>query len=530
MANGRQFNAGRDVRGVNQDMIGDTVVANGGEGEVDMEAAAGRGAMMANAALNSPEAERIQFQTGIANLLARVTKEGSLQEVETGRQTLIHINAVNPELAQQIIRNAGSPEWLTMDFGGGAADPAVESAAVENDSSGSPARSRAKQFHYPPMERINTHGAGARKPGEKYESRGLGKLTELEYRTRNERTDGVTAETAKPWQWNMIEHMANSNAYRALNDTQAQDMVGAEVTPEMVAQMNRFEQRELLRAVTDNPASDFVVSPEQLIGARLNEKSALYVPRRIRAQMVGGRSMFDAENAALLGDIAGRSTEAGVEGAVPQRDALLAFILRNAGDGTKTFDPEMVDRNFKWLRYNFPMSREGEIVRPGWAPSGIAAAKMARGILRLRDDIPNWQSTATPVFDAMIRSIAGTTPSRKTYHDLSGRSAYDFSQLILPPERGGYYHKLAEKEGLGWPFFQEGVQMNPQTTPINLGGLLLDSTQSAPQPGATINTTEEVPPPVAPESPPVMPAEGDVSMYGPRMNRMNPSILAALLA
>lgn len=525
MAKGRQVNADPNVRGVNQEMIGDVVSANSGDSEVDMDVAIGRGGMMANAVLNSPASERSTYQTGFAQYLKSTTERGSLLDAEIARQALGQISAANPDLAQQLITKAGSPEWLTMEFGGAAASPDVAAEAEAETE-----RTRAKQFNRPAMERINTHGAGARKPGGKYESRGLGKLTELEYRTRGDRLEGVTKDTAKPWQWNMIEHMADSNAYKALNESQANDLAGAEVTPGMVAQMNRFEQRELLRALTGDPAADFVASPEQLVGKKLDPNSALYVPRRIRGQLVGDRSMFDAENAALLGDIAGRSTDKGVEGAVSARDAVLAWILRNASDRTQTFDPKEVDRNFDWLRYQFPMSKDGEIVRPGWAPSGIAAAKMARGILRLRDDIPNWESTATPVFDAMIRSVAGTTPSRQTYRDLSGMSAYDFSQLQLPPERGGYYHKQAEKEGLGWPFFQEGVQMNPQTTPINLGGLLLDSTTSAPQVEPTINTPDEVPPPVAPEAPPVMPSDGDVSMYDPRMQRMNPSVLAALLA
>lgn len=525
MAKGRHINS--NARGVDPNAVAFDQDSFGGlaaseSTEIDMDLAQQVGEGFAQAFLGGDP----KMTAAIPSVVKQLASQGGLQELEGLRRGLELIEAQRPGAAMEIITAAGSPESLVMDFG--RASEADSLAAAQQQEQAAASR---KNFKAPPLERITTYGAGKRSAdGSSPRIAGLEKLTEEEGRSRDQRVSGGAEKGS--WQFRHLLYSLNPELYRAARKDQLSRMGGIEITPEMVASLNPRQAAGIFAQISPGAT---LSSPEQLIGMQLTPEAADFLTRAQRDQLVGPINLQDLllENTALEnegGRTGSRNAQSQARRATySARDQKIAGMQKHAREGTAP----TLDDWFKWWRYQWPtvLPGQSEIIRPDTPPSGDLLARLSADTLGLRGDLPDWVTTMTPVFDRAVREQYATPPKSEIYRGVQGRTALDFARMQLDPAYGGLYLKQAAESGWPFPQFIEGLSLNRgPKDPINLGGLLLDDTISAPQPDPTINTPDEVPPPVAPEAPPVMPSDGDVSMYDPRMQRMNPSILAALLA
>lgn len=522
MSRGRQV--GRAAKGVDQDAVNFDQESYGNlaarpETTIDDDAVREAGENFAQVFMSADA----RMRDALPGFVRKMATDGRIEDIEGIRVGLQLIESQRPGAAMELLAAAGSPEVFASDFSS-PQEVSTESAADADSQSSE----RRKNFKAPPLERITTYGAGKRADGVRIA--GLEKLTEEETRSRDQRVSGGADKES--WQFRDLLYTLNPDLYRAARREQLGRMGGIVLTPEVVASLRPQRAAELFQSLS--PGATFE-SPEQLIGMQLTPEAADFLPRAQRDALVGPVNLRDLllENTQLE-DAGGRRGSRNSQNQVRRatysaRDQKIAGMQKHARDGTTP----VLDDWFKWWRYNWPTVAPGQsdIIRPGLAPSGDFLARLSADTLQLRGDLPDWVPTMAPVFDRAVRQQYATPPKSEIYRGIEGRTAADFAKLMLDPAYGGLYLKQAAQSG--WPFqqFIEDLQLNRgPADPINLGGLLLDGTVSAPQPDATINTPEAAVNPEATEPPPVTPADGDVSFMDPRMQRMTPSILASLLA
>lgn len=520
MAKGRIV--GKSGRGVDQNAVARSQdnmsqLAADTAADVDMEQADYVGKQVASAFLAD---ETGRMKDAVRSQLG-VLANGSLQELEGVRRALAYLDQAQPGLAAQLYQEMGAPESLAAEFGGG------EAADIAMPAEGSNAR--GPRFKYPPLEQIGNYGQGSVGAGYNEGNRagnrvyGLREMAKEETRPKGDRVEGFDPDAT--YQQRILQYITSPDAYRAKAKEQLAAIGQTPLTPEMLEQiLSLLDPKQAGLLVGVEPGA--VITPEMAAGLNFKQRDII-VPfgadfsnlQDARAGRSRDDSRMDVANEAMR--YLNTST----------RDQKIAGMLKHAEQGTTP----VLDDWFKWWRYQWPtvLPGQSDIVRPATPPSGDFLARLTRGTLGLEDDLPSWVTTTAPVFDRAVRQQYMTVPKSEIYRGVKGKTAMDFANLRMDPARGGYYLKQAAAQG--WPFqqFIEGLSMNRgPNAPINLGGLLLDSTVSAPQPDGTISTPETAaPPPVdappMPDEPPVMPSDNDLSMYDPRIRN---SILAALLA
>lgn len=435
-----------------------------------------------------------------------------------------------------------------------AAEPAAEAVAEPaQDAAPKPKRGFAVggkseiAKNFPMHEQWKAYGQGTDSDdpvtGKRIRAQGLQQIVENmnEHRSRDQR--------AAEGNQLMAQYTASPKAYRAIRDLQVQRLSSVPLPPEVVATFSPKLVSQLtgvpLESVTDSVR-------ESLIGKMLTPEQAInFLDRQQRASIAGPASfdqatMSEADMAAISDFLAGiESTASDKEISAEDRnnnfsvqDKLLGAIRRDAeimgkGDAGAIRRPGelMLDQSMlRAFRYPFWQSQGGVLTQPPLAPSGDFAAALLQTLLDPKREDGSFRAMAAPVLDDAIRRAAPLSPVNEIYHGKKGRTAMDFARMKLPPFRDGAPLIKAEREGLWrYPQFMEGVWMNrgepkPQ---LNLGNILLDPQGSALPAEPTISTPEgDVAPP--PAGPPMMPSEGDTSMYDPR--RMDIAALAALLA
>lgn len=435
------------------------------------------------------------------------------------RDALAIAESQSPGISQRLTDVIGSSEQDAIDSG---------------DMPGPSAKKPKVTDYYPKKEMASSYGAGsdAKRKGDKSEgsspkSQNLFQMLDksLEQRSKSSRKKSQKLEI----------YSANEKVYREIAAEQLRLISETPLSPEHVAMLSPKQVSQL----TGVPVKEVTESTyHTLIGVKLPPQDAAILIRTQRDAVSGKPFGWDVLSADRMQEIGGNlakysdSREASSmeadnsmmrEQDTSTRDQVLAKIRSAAASGT-TINPDQVPGLRLW-RFDWPASQNQEIVRPGLAPSGDFFASLLRPLYDRTRTNGEFMETVAPVLDRSFREYARIPPLAENYRgNKTLRTAADYANLRMEPDRGGYYLKAAERNNeWTYPQFIEGVQMNRGRglEPLNLGGLLLDEVQSAPQPDATISTQEQ------PQTK-VMPADGDVGMYGRRP--MDERILAALLA
>jgi hypothetical protein len=312
------------------------------------------------------------------------------------------------------------------------------------------------------------------------------------------------------------------------------------LSPEIVAALDPRQASEMLGIPMQELTPDAVQS---LIGAKLTPEQAQVLSRKQRDSMAGSSfmdasTMTESQMQAIEAMLAQGGDDYSLEAdQAAERhanlstvDQLLAALRANSeriGRGEEVeLNPDRVTGLKQW-RYQFPTSHGGQIVRPQLAPSGEFMARTIQPYINPGKPDNSFISMAAPVLDKSIRKYAEVPPLDETFRGTKGRTPLDFATMLLEPARDGYYLKQAEKTGWPFPQYMEGqwIHRGAAKPNLDLGGLLIDSIESAPRPDSTISTPEEAAPA---EQPPITPAEGDVGSWNPRGREL--AALAALLA
>lgn len=466
--------------------------------DVDMAEVAAKAEMLAGAyASGSPK-----MLDAISQMIASAASGGSAKEFEIARRGLEMIDAQSPGAAARLVAAAGSPESLAMDFPmpTGAELPSAAPEVTEK-------RPKPKKTLADQLSNLANYGEGKYKTdedgnpvrgptGRLKQTEGLGELTTEDLRSKAEKAKSLNLSKASA---EMLEaYMANSDLYLMRIAYQNDQLRKMGMPDEQIDRLSRAERNQLVPIEMNELPEEWLL--------RANKK------RENRLAAAGG-SMQDAYFN------------------TSPRDGKLIRMLAHAEQGTTP----ILDDEFKWWRYQFPVSQGGEIARPGLAPSGEFLARASRNALSLGDEHPGWVATTTPVFDRAVRQQYMTPPAVENYKKARGRTASDFAQMLLEPYRGGVHQKRAEAEGYPFPIFADGdLKMNrgPRevthiTGPAEPGPIassLLDGGEASSLPVMPISTPEAAPE-MLPTEPPVTPADNELGMYDPRLN-----LLAALLA
>lgn len=451
----------------------------------------------------------------------------------------------SPGLASEIVSQTRDASAFEFEFPSNA--PPQDTAVVsEADGGEQPARKRQPK-NYSNLEAFSTYGAGTNREvvnpetglPKKIRTRSLTDMVRaaLEYRSK---ADMVRDYGDSSYGQRINTHIANDRLARNLRDEQLGMIAQTPLAPEHVAMLNRAQ----VSKITGIPPEQIDMSTVQaLIGATLQPSVANDVLTRNQMDFITGLASTDFSGLQSRPELADRLAKslASQGGSnitsdyaleryenMSTREQVLAALRSAASRGTTVQLDQLP--GLRALRYPFWTSQNQQLVQPPLAPSGEFAASLFRPFFDPTKTDSTFMSMATPVLERSIREQASSLPSGESFRGLGGQTAKGYAELQLPPARDGSYLLRAEREGeWRFPQFMEGVWMNRgQPRPaLNLGGLLIEDIQSAPQPGPTISTPEQVAPPPA-EPPPITPADGDVGMYG--LPYRDQQLLAALLA
>jgi hypothetical protein len=507
-----------------------------------MEAA---GINPAAASIESSFAQSIANQILSGDPAKRAMYAGELQEwgsdPEMASRYLAALRLVDqqsPGLASEIVQMAGSPEAFNAEF-----PPIARQEDSTQVSEGGGKRKAPNKISkdYSKTELFSTFGAGKdnrvldEETGQRISGGtqpSLGQIVDNALETRSNKELNETYKGKDYRKRNEI-FAANPQIARAIREEQLRILSEKPLAPEHVAMLSSKQVSQITGVPLDQVDGSLT---ESLIGKPIPPEIALKVLTRGQMDGMTGIKSTDLSILQSRPDLAESIAAASARQAesldgkkitsdyaserqsgMSTRDQVMAAVRSAASSGgTVQLD---ATPGLRVARYGFPASQNQEIVRPELAPSGEFLASLFRPLYDPSKTDGTFMPTWTPVLDRSIREQASSLPATQAFPgrpNVGGQTAKFYADLMLEPARGGAYLKAAERDG-SWRFpqFMDGVWMNRgQPKPsLDLGGLLIDEIQSAPQPGSTISTQEQSAP-MPTVQPQITPADGDLGFYG----------------
>lgn len=462
-------------------------------------------------------------------------KKANPQEIQLIRDVLSELPTAR---AAELLQMGGSPEALTSAMSGadasmGQVDPGAESAFESED--GMTARQRqslldkqeyaltrkdkskpVREYDSSTFENVHPLDRGgtydpkyAKFMRDSYESRAKGAgryegraFGELPGYAQKDIVFEVNKDLGKKI------YGFQDDALRKLNIDQS---VLSKLTPEQIGVLSGVAPDQLtpevLQRLYGMPLTDDVIR-----GMQMNTRNALVGRPDLAPSEWQALAGFDVDKMASEFDMFRRS-----QSSAQQK---LTTLLRAANDDGSVVNP---------AQFITPWRGQFQVVNPLTgllesspnAPSGrFLAGQIATAA---RSGEPGLINQITPLMDRSVRAFASQPPAEAGFRNAGNMSEASWSRHLMQPGGRGFKILTQYASERPYPMFSETPVRRAGDAPATLGNIEIDTTPQVETPADMPIITEQDAP---------VPMDNDLGMYGlpPAMQRMNPSVLSALLA
>ena len=462
-------------------------------------------------------------------------KKANPQEIQLIRDVLSELPTAR---AAELLQMGGSPEALTSAMSGadasmGQVDPGAESALESEDGM----TARQKQSLLDKQEYALTRKDKS-KPVREYDSSTFENAHPLD---RNGTYDPKYAKFMRD-SWESRAKGAGRYEGRAFGELPgyAQKDIVFEVNKDLGKKIYGFQDDALrklnidesvLRRLTPEQIGILSgVAPDQLTpevlqrlyGMPLTDEVIRGMQMNTRNSLVGRPDLAPSEWEALAGfDVDKMASEFDMfrrgQSSAQQK---LTTLLRASKDAGSVVNP---------AQFITPWRGQFQVVNPLTgllesspnAPSGrFLSGQIATAA---RSGEPGLIDQITPLMDRSVQAFASQPPAEAGFRNAGNMSEAAWSRHRMQPGGRGFKILTQYASERPYPMFSETPIRRAGDAPATLGNIEIDTTPQVETPADMPITTEQDAP---------VPMDNDLGMYGlpPAMQRMNPSVLSALLA